>query len=53
MFAEEVNRRKVEGSPAGHAPTSLEDNRLSAQLLEFLSFVLSFRAVTGYESAIL
>lgn len=53
MFAEEVNRREIEGSATGHAPTSLEDNWLAAQLLELLSFVLGLCAVAGDEPAIL
>lgn len=53
VLAEEMHGRKVQSSPACVAPTGLENNGLGTQLLDFLSFLLGFRAVAGYQAAIL
>jgi hypothetical protein len=53
VLAEEVHSRKIQSSTARVAPTGLENNGLSTQLLDFLLFLLGFRAVAGYQAAIL
>lgn len=45
MLAQEMYCRKVEGSAAGHTPSSLEDDGLASQLFQFLPLLFGFCAV--------
>lgn len=53
VFAQKMDGRKIEGPSTGHAPTSLEDHWFTAQLFQFLSFILGLGTVAGYQAAIL
>ena len=53
VLAEEVHGWQVQGAAAGRASAGLKDGRLGAEVGDFLSLCLGFRAVALDEMAVL